>query len=206
MAKQKSAPGEISSARPARQHARAVNKAQKRRAKEAASTGPTAENDPKPRRKTGSAKSAPKRKRGNQPFVLDEEQGRQVEACAAFGLSLDETAVVIGISTSTLFKHKAVFEEHLSRGSMIAKSRVNRSLYENAVAGSIGHITMWHKVVRGWSEKMVSELSGPGGGPIQTTQTLLTDEELWARITTVSERNSSVVHKHDADTVALEDG
>lgn len=144
---------------------------------------------------------------GQPPFVIDEELARQVQACAAFGLTVEELSVVLNISQSTIFEHRQQFAEHLERGKAMSKSRVNKSLYENALAGSLGHAIFWHKVVLGYREKTSTEVSGPAGGAVETivTQKLMTDEEIQRRLITLVERNKSImVRPHPPSAEALE--
>lgn len=142
---------------------------------------------------------------GRPPFVMDEDMQAQVQAAAAFGCSIDDIATLLVISPSTIYAHKAEFEEQLARGRTIARSRVRRSLFENAVSGSLGHATMWLKVVDGWRENVISEISGPGGGPIETNVTgrLMTDDEISARLLTLVERSRGVMAQ--PSEVALDD-
>lgn len=127
----------------------------------------------------------------------------QVQAAAAFGCTVDELATLLAIDPTTIFRNKTVFEEALEKGRIISNSRIKRSLFENGVAGSLGHATMWLKVVGGWRETTAAEISGPGGGPIQSQTTLMTDDEISSRLQTLVERSLGVM-AHASD-VALDD-
>lgn len=128
----------------------------------------------------------------------NEEELATVYALAGFGMSLEETAVVLGVSEPTILKHRAKIEEHRRKGAVIAKSRVRQSLYEQAVGGSLGHIRTYEEIVLGNVPRTRSELTGADGAPLPSAPAIggtliLSDDELVARLRTLADRTASVV-------------
>lgn len=122
------------------------------------------------------------------PFEPTDEQRRQVEAFAGYGLPQEEMCGLIvnpttgrPITLKTLLKH---FRAELDTGMARANARVAESLFRQAtgapaqydaegrqvraeqppvVAASI----FWLKARAGWKERDVHELTGADGGPIE---------------------------------------
>ena len=121
--------------------------------------------------------------------MLTEEMAEQVRACAGFGLTNEQIAVVCGISASTFYEHKAQFSEHLEAGRAVAVARVREALYQQAAQGSLGHILAYHKIVLGWTETTRVESTGAEGGPMQLeTRQILSPPEIMARLRTMFDR------------------
>ncbi|TQE96068.1 MAG: hypothetical protein FKY71_16850 [Spiribacter salinus] len=93
-----------------------------------------------------------------------DQQRRQVEAMAGYGIPHLDMAAVIGIDRKTLEKH---YRRELDTGSTKATAKIAESLYRQAVEGNTSAAIFWMKARAGWSEKTRHELSGPDGGPMQ---------------------------------------
>lgn len=149
-------------------------------------------------------KGSRKGKQGT-PYVKDDEQPgapawepteeikEQIATLAGFGLSIDETSVVLGISAQTLHAHMTEVDAHRARGLAIAKSRVRQSGYQQAVSGSLGHWRFFEEVVLGYRPTQRMEQTGANGGPIATQATFLSDDDLLARLRTMADKQASVI-------------
>ena len=89
---------------------------------------------------------------------------------------------MIGIGEKTLRKYYA---DVLATAEVKASSIVAQSLFNKAVKGegaaAVSAAIFWLKVRGGWRERDVHEITGPGGGPIQTMDlTALSDAQLAA--------------------------
>jgi len=97
------------------------------------------------------------------------ETQAQVEALSGYGVRHDEIALYLGIDPKTLRKH---YRKQLDAGAVKANVSVARSLHKQATeGGNVAAAIFWLKARAGWREKQEVELSGPGGGPIQTLDT-----------------------------------
>jgi DNA-binding CsgD family transcriptional regulator len=118
----------------------------------------------------------------------------QIMALAGLGMSLEETAILLGISEQTLITHKAKVDKVRSNGLAIAKSRLRQAGYEQGVGGSLGHWRFYEERVFGYTPKATNEITGANGGPVDYTSTtrILSDDELIARFKTLADRTASV--------------
>lgn len=89
----------------------------------------------------------------------------QVEALSGYGVRHDEIALYLDIDPKTLRKH---YRAQLDKGVVKANVSVARSLHKQAVEGNVAAAIFWLKSRAGFREKQEVEVSGPGGGPIQT--------------------------------------
>lgn len=92
----------------------------------------------------------------------------QVEALSGYGVRHDEIALYLDIDPKTLRKH---YRAQLDKGTVKANVGVARSLHKQATEGNVTAAIFWLKSRAGWREKQEVELTGPGGGPIQTLDT-----------------------------------
>lgn len=102
--------------------------------------------------------------------VLTDEQIVQVEALAAV-LSSEQIADYLGISRTTfyaLMERDQEIAERYKKGRARAVDEVGRGLIEQAKNGNVTAAIFYMKTQGGWREKQEVEVSGPGGGPIQT--------------------------------------
>lgn len=103
------------------------------------------------------------------PHKPTPETMAQVEALSGYGIRQDEIAQYLNIDPKTLRKHYA---DQLAGGMTKANVAVARSLHKQATeGGNVAAAIFWMKARAGWREKQEVELSGPGGGPIQTLDT-----------------------------------
>ena len=93
------------------------------------------------------------------------ETRAQVEALSGYGVRQDEIALYLDIDPKTLRSH---YREQLDKGTVKANVAVARSLHKQAIEGNVSAAIFWMKARAGWREKHEVELTGPGGGPIQT--------------------------------------
>lgn len=110
-----------------------------------------------------------KRRGGRPPFEPTEEQRKQVQSLAGFGLKHSQIAAVIlnkkgkGISEDTLQKY---FRQELDRGTPIAISKVAQSLFQKAIGngqGSVAAAIFFLKARAGWSEKYEHDVQTNSG-------------------------------------------
>ena len=122
-------------------------------------------------------------RRGRPPsHVRTEVTIKQVEAMASYGVPRDHVAAILGICTKTLRKH---YGDVLAIATSKANSLVAQSLFNRAVKGdgpsAVTAAIFWLKTRARWRERDVHEITGPGGGPIQTVDlTKLSDAQLLA--------------------------
>jgi ECF sigma factor len=103
---------------------------------------------------------------------LDPAQLKQVETLSGLGLTIGDTAAVLGISKRTLERRLAdtpEVAEARTRGKAVANSNVAKKAYEMAKAGNVHLIKFWLATQAGWKETKKVELSGEDGGPIEAT-------------------------------------
>lgn len=102
--------------------------------------------------------------------VLTDEQIVQVEALASV-LSSEQIADYLGIGRTTfyaLMERDQEIAERYKKGRARAVDEVGRGLIEQAKNGNVTAAIFYMKTQGGWREKQEVEVSGPGGGPIQT--------------------------------------
>lgn len=121
-------------------------------------------------------------------FEPTDEQRRQVEAFAAFGIPQEDMALLIlnpetgrPIDLKTL---RAAFRVELDTGMSKANAKVAESLFAQAVGAPaqydasgnciraeqprvVSATIYWTKARMGWKETSVHELAGKDGGPIE---------------------------------------
>lgn len=146
-------------------------------------------------KKTVRKKAAPKRKVGRPQHKPTDQDRASVKAMASYGVPEREICVVIGIDAKTLRKH---YRDELDKAHIEANTKVAQSLYDQAVkSGNVSAAIWWTKARMGWKETARQELTGEGGGPVQTVDAALlanlTDEEL-----DVLERASRKLSRSDA--------
>lgn len=135
----------------------------------AARTG--ADKAKKDRRGTPKGKGTIKRsngsKIGNPKFEPTDLQRELVLSHAAVGTPQAIIAEELNISEDTLQRH---FRKELDQGLARANSRLGSVLYKGALDGDTKKLEMWFDRRGGaeWQKKTGVELSGPGGGPVET--------------------------------------
>lgn len=125
---------------------------------------------------------------GKKPFAPSEDQRKQIEALAAYGIPQEEMCRLLvnpqtgrPIDLKTLHKH---FRAELDTGMMKANARVAESLFRQAVGAPAQYdaqgkllrgeqtpvvtaAIFWLKARAGWKETDVHEFQGRDGGPIE---------------------------------------
>lgn len=104
----------------------------------------------------------------NPPHKPTDETRAQVLALVGYGIRQDEIARFLSVDPKTLRKH---YRDELDTGVVAANEAVARSLHKQATEGNVAAAIFWMKARAGWREKQEVELTGPGGGPIQTLDT-----------------------------------
>lgn len=108
---------------------------------------------------------------GRTTFKPTDEHRDLVMQLAAFGLRHSDICLFIKdtkgkpISEPTMRKSFAV---ELDTGKLKANVKVAQTLYKKAIAGDTTSIIFWLKSQAGWKDTQRVELTGNGGGPIQS--------------------------------------
>ena len=82
-------------------------------------------------------------------FHPTDDQRKQVEAMAGYGVPQPDIALVIGVSEMTLRKYFAL---ELTVGVAKANARVGQSLFNQAINGNTTAMIFWLKSRAGWRE------------------------------------------------------
>lgn len=102
---------------------------------------------------------------------LTEDQMRQLETMAGYGLTVDKMAAILGFSKKTLERIMAdnpAVSDAIEKGRSTAESAITKTAYEMAKSGKVPAMTMfWLKCRARWREVHSVELSGPDGGPLR---------------------------------------
>lgn len=120
------------------------------------------------------AKAAHKSKGGRPQAVID---SRLVEQLASIGCTLNEMAAACNCHKDTLTGR---FSAEIEKGRENGKTRLRKKQIEVALSGNVAMLIFLGKNMLGQSDAIRSEISGPGGGPIQTEGKGRTKEELAA--------------------------
>ena len=138
-------------------------------------------------------KEAPKRNKGGRPKIsIDPDL---VEKLAGIGCPNREIAAVAGCSVDTLARR---FADVIDKGRENCKTRLRKKQIEVALAGNVSMLIFLGKNMLGQSDKTLTEISGPDGGPIQTEGEFRPspkDEEVIRRI---AEARARITHREDA--------
>jgi len=108
---------------------------------------------------------------GRATFRASDEQRELVMQLAAFGLRHSEICLFVKtargapISEPTLRRH---FGVELGTGKLNANVKVAQTLYKKAIGGDTTSIIFWLKAQAGWKDAQRVELTGHGGGPIES--------------------------------------
>jgi hypothetical protein len=108
-----------------------------------------------------------KRERGAPPHEPTQEQRKQVEALASYGIPQEDIAKVIGICHVTLRKY---YRQELDVAEAKANAMVAQSLFKKATSDGTQSVTaaiFWLKTRAGWKETVVNEHSISGSAPLQ---------------------------------------
>lgn len=100
----------------------------------------------------------------------DQQQRRQVESLAGYGIPETEIAGLIGIDPKTLRKY---YRQELDHGHTKANARVAENLFRKAIGEGRESVTaaiFWLKTRARWKEVSVHEHGGVPGQPIEQVQ------------------------------------
>ena len=104
-------------------------------------------------------------------FEPTDDQRRTVEKLSGLGLPQGDIAQVVGVDEKTLRKH---LRAELDSGTAKANSQVAEFLFDAATgkrgegSAAITAAIFWAKTRMRWKEVSVTEVTGAGGGPIET--------------------------------------
>ncbi len=98
-------------------------------------------------------------------FVPTDEERKQVEAMAGYGVPHDNIAALVrgGIDSDTLKKH---FKQQLMQGKAKANAKVGQTLFQKATAGDTTAAIWWSKTQMGWKDSV--QISGDPDQPLVT--------------------------------------
>ena len=92
-----------------------------------------------------------------------EEKRKLVRTLAAVGITHEDIAKKIDISSDTLVKY---YREELDDGRIDAIAQVGQKLYQNAISGNLSAQMFYLKTRAGWSETNKHEITGANGSAI----------------------------------------
>lgn len=93
-----------------------------------------------------------------------EEQRKLVKALSSVGITYEDIADKLNISSDTLTKH---YKEELRDGRVDANAQIAQSLFQNAKSGNTSAQMFWLKTRAQWKETNGLEVTGLDGGAIQ---------------------------------------
>lgn len=118
-----------------------------------------------------------------------------VEYLASLGHTQEQLAIAIGISESTFelaLKKINALRQAVSRGRAKAHKEMTMRAYEMALSDP-GMMKFWLSCKMGWSKTQKVELTGAGGGPLETSEE--TPEEKKKRLDAKLARLKSILAK-----------
>ena len=102
-------------------------------------------------------------KTGGRPrFEITSDLLQEIKTLAGYGLPEERIADWIGISPRTLMRRKKDTEavaKAVSQGKAVAEASVGRSLYEQAIGGSVSAIIWWEKTRAGRVETRALDIA-----------------------------------------------
>lgn len=88
-----------------------------------------------------------------------------VKSLAAVGMTYEDIAVKLDISSDTLVKY---YKKELTLGRAEANAEIARTLFQQAKAGNTTAMIFWLKSRARWKETNHHEISGIDGAPLVT--------------------------------------
>lgn len=116
-------------------------------------------------------------KRGRSKIDVDIEL---VEEYAKFGLPIEDIAINLGISITTLNNRRALFKEFdeaIKRGRSHGHREISGALYGAARAGHVEAAKFYLARRHQWKEVQEHEVGGKDGNPIAINITISKDDE-----------------------------
>lgn len=96
----------------------------------------------------------------------------------AVGTNHDIIAGILGITKPTLHKY---YRKELDEGMARANAAVGSALFNKAKGGDTASMIFWMKTRAGWRETNNVELTGKGGGPVESVTITASEFEQIAR-------------------------
>ena len=112
---------------------------------------------------------------GRPPHEPTNAERELVKLHATVGTRQEMIADILGIDDKTLRKH---YREELDQSVAQANAVIGGALFNKAKSGDTAAQIFWMKVRAGWKETTVSEVVGPGGGPVMLDATKLSVEAM----------------------------
>lgn len=103
------------------------------------------------------------RKGGRPAYKVTKENEATVRRLAALGVTYEDIASRLRISSDTLVKY---FKDTLEDARIDANSAVAGTLFTHAQQGNMTAAIFWLKTRAGWKETQVNEFGGIDGKPI----------------------------------------
>lgn len=106
---------------------------------------------------------------------LTPDEIRQLETMSGLRLPTHQIAAILGLSKThleVLIKKDDAARNAVEMGRAVASTTVRQRAYEQAIGGNTTMLIFWLKTQEGFRETDRLELSGPNGGPIESTREL----------------------------------
>ncbi len=100
---------------------------------------------------------------GRPRILISEKDTRQIEALAGFGMTLDQIALVLNISSRTLdrwLQDEQVLALY-KKGCAVAEATIARTLFEKAKDGDMTALIWWEKTRARRTDKPAESNSAP---------------------------------------------
>jgi len=107
----------------------------------------------------------------NNEHIPSEQERKQVEAMASYGVPQGEISTVLGITPKTLRKH---YRKELDTAATKANAMVAGKLYKNCMDGKEASIFFWLKTKAKWRETNHLDLTS-GNEPINKIELVAQD-------------------------------
>ena len=143
---------------------------------------------PVPPRPSPDAEPAPPPKAakpGPAAWKPNKAERKLVEVCAAMGMTLPQTATVLGKSVKSIQRR---CREEWQTGMARINAKIANKLVEKCLAGDTASLIFYAKTRLGWNEKQLHELTGRDGGPIVHDKIRADADAFTARIAAIGAR------------------
>lgn len=98
------------------------------------------------------------------PHKPTDESRNMARTLSGLGVPQSDIATLLGVSKPTLHKH---YRGDLDKGMAEANAKVAQSLFKQATSGNTSAAIFWMKSRANWTEKVITEQTGPNGGPVE---------------------------------------
>ena len=93
-------------------------------------------------------------------YTSSDENRKLVKTLAAVGITFEDIATKLEISSDTLVKY---YKKELDDGRIDANASIGQTLFQQAKNGNTAAAIFWLKTRARWKETQAVELSGPDG-------------------------------------------